>query len=161
MNFFGGVSIPAERLQCLWFLQRGRLLDNVPARERFLPNLLEKRVTLAPIRQHVGFCSITKKNMANLRLRQGLPTQRGMLTPAQLRAARALVGWSRETLAEKAGVSAQTVTGFELLSADSRISTLHKMRRALETAGIRFIDEDEEGGPGVRLQKGKAPGKRK
>jgi transcriptional regulator with XRE-family HTH domain len=84
-----------------------------------------------------------------------------MLTPAQLRAARALVRWSRETLAEKAGVSAQTVTGFELLGADSRISTLHKIRRALETAGVRFIDEDEQPGPGVRLQKGKPAGKRK
>jgi hypothetical protein len=50
-------------------------------------------------------------------------------------------------LAEKAGVSAQPVTAFELLGADSRISTLHKMHRALETAGLRFIDEDEEGGP--------------
>ena len=69
--------------------------------------------------------------------------------------------WSRETLAEKTGVSAQSVTGFELLGADSRISTLHNMRRALETAGIRFIDEDEEGGPNVRLQKGKAAAKRK
>jgi hypothetical protein len=37
------------------------------------------------------------------------------------------------------------VTGFELLGADFRISTLHKMHRALETAGIRYIDEDEEG----------------
>ncbi len=84
-----------------------------------------------------------------------------MLTPAQLRAARALVGWSRETLAEKAGVSAQTVTGFELLGANSRISTLYKIRRALEAAGVRFIDEDEQDGPGVRLQKGKSAGKRK
>ena len=84
-----------------------------------------------------------------------------MITPAQLRAARALVGWSRETLAEKPGVSAQTVTGFELLGADSRIFTLQKIRRALETAGIRFIDEDEDEGPGVRLQKVKPAGKRK
>ena len=85
-----------------------------------------------------------------------------MLTPAQLRAARALVGWSRETLAEKAGVSAQTVTGFELLGADSKISTLHKIKRALEAVGVQFIDEDEVGGPGVRLKHGgKSGGKRK
>jgi hypothetical protein len=58
-------------------------------------------------------------------------------------------------------VSAQTVTGFELLGADSKISTLNKIRRALETAGVRFIDEDEQDGPGVRLQKGKPVGKRK
>jgi hypothetical protein len=45
--------------------------------------------------------------------------------------------------------------------ADAKISTLNKIRRALETAGVRFIDEDEEQGPGVRLQKGKPAGKRK
>ena len=56
------------------------------------------------------------------------------------------------------GVSAQTVTGFELLGANSKILTLNKIRRALETAGVRFIDEDEEDGPGVRLQKGKPAG---
>jgi transcriptional regulator with XRE-family HTH domain len=84
-----------------------------------------------------------------------------MLTPAQLRAARALVGWSRETLAKEADVSAQTVTGFELLGADSKLSTLNKIRRALELAGVRFLDEDEDGGPGVRLQKGKPAGKKR
>ena len=50
---------------------------------------------------------------------------------------------------------------FELLGADSKISTLNKIRRALETAGVRFIDEDEIEGPGVRLQKGQPAGKRK
>jgi len=72
-----------------------------------------------------------------------------------------LIGWSRETLAKKAGVSAQTITGFELLGADSRTPTLHKIRRALEAAGVEFIDESAEHGPGVRLQKSKAAGKRK
>ncbi len=57
--------------------------------------------------------------------------------------------------------TAQTVTGFELLGAASKISTPNKIRRALEGAGVQLIDEDEEGGPGVRLQKGKAAGKRK
>jgi len=45
--------------------------------------------------------------------------------------------------------------------ADYTISTLNKIRRALEAAGVRFIDEDEQDGPGVRLQKGKPAGKRK
>jgi transcriptional regulator with XRE-family HTH domain len=80
---------------------------------------------------------------------------RGMLTPDQLRAARALVKWSREDLAEKADVSAMTIKGFELLGADSKISTLNKLRRALESAGVEFIDDGAhsyEGGPGVRLR---------
>jgi len=44
-----------------------------------------------------------------------------MPTPDQLRAARALVKWSRDDLADKAKVAAVTVKGFELLSADSKI----------------------------------------
>jgi transcriptional regulator with XRE-family HTH domain len=79
-----------------------------------------------------------------------------MLTPHQSRAARAMLGWSREELAEKAGVSAGTVVGFELLGADSKMSTLHKLARALEAAGIEFIDEGTaslNGGPGLRLRK--------
>jgi transcriptional regulator with XRE-family HTH domain len=84
-----------------------------------------------------------------------------MLTPAQLRAARALLGWTRDDLAAKSGVAAVTVKGFEYLGADSKISTLQKMRRALETAGIQSIDEDADGGPGVRLRGAKQEGKRR
>jgi len=37
---------------------------------------------------------------------------------------------------------------------DPKLSALDKWRRALEAAGIQFIDEDADGGPGVRLQRG-------
>jgi hypothetical protein len=43
----------------------------------------------------------------------------------------------------------------ELLGADSKISTLNKLRRALEAAGIEFIDDGArsyEGGPGLRFR---------
>jgi predicted transcriptional regulator len=92
------------------------------------------------------------------------PTQPSMLTPAQLRAARALVGWSRDTLAEKSGTSAPTIQAFEALGSDPKLSTLNKWYRALEGAGVEFIDEDQDGerGPGVRLRHGSKPaGKRK
>jgi transcriptional regulator with XRE-family HTH domain len=79
-----------------------------------------------------------------------------MVTPQQLRAARALVGWSREKLAEKSGVPEITTRLFERGDTDPRISTAHKWRTALEAAGVIFIDEDEEAGPGVRLRKAKA-----
>ena len=69
-----------------------------------------------------------------------------MLTAEQLRAARALLGWTRDDLAAKSGLAAVTVKGFEHLGADSKVSTVQKMRRALEAAGIRFIDEDADGG---------------
>lgn len=76
-----------------------------------------------------------------------------MLTPMQLRAARALVGWSREALAEKSGVPAITTKQFETGSTDPRLSTLLKWRQALEAAGVLFIDPDDEAGAGVRLRK--------
>lgn len=88
-------------------------------------------------------------------------TQPSMLTPAQLRAARALVGWSRDTLADKSGTSAPTIQAFEALGSDPKLSTLNKWYRALAAAGVEFIDEDAERGPGVRLQKGKPTSKRK
>ncbi len=73
------------------------------------------------------------------------------MTPAQLRAARALLGWSREDLAKKAGVSDETIKGFELRGSDPRLGTVNKWRRALEIAGVIFLDEDDSVGPGVRL----------
>jgi transcriptional regulator with XRE-family HTH domain len=86
-------------------------------------------------------------------------TPAGVLTPQQLRAARALVGWSRETLADKSGVPAITTKQFERGNTDPRLSTALKWRTALEAAGVIFIDPgatSEEGGPGVRLGKAKA-----
>ena len=74
----------------------------------------------------------------------------------QLRMARAAVGWGVRELAEKAGVTANTVTRIEN-GADAKQSTLDRLKSALEAAGVEFIDENG-GGPGVRLRK---PGKEK
>jgi transcriptional regulator with XRE-family HTH domain len=73
------------------------------------------------------------------------------MTPIQLRMARAAVGWGVRELAEKAGVTANTVTRIENGS-DARLSTIDRLRQALEAAGVVFIDENG-GGPGVRLRK--------
>jgi hypothetical protein len=76
-----------------------------------------------------------------------------MLTPAQLRAARAMVSWSRDTLGEKSGTSPETVTGFETRGSDPKRSTMLKWKRALEAAGIEFLEPTEEGkGEGVRFR---------
>jgi transcriptional regulator with XRE-family HTH domain len=64
-------------------------------------------------------------------------------------------------LAAKSGTAAETVQGFESRGSDPKLSTLNKWYRALEAAGVEFIDEDAERGPGVRLHKVKAAGKRK
>ena len=75
-----------------------------------------------------------------------------VLTPKQLQAARTLVGWSRDRLAEKSGVAAETIKRFEIKGSDPRLGTVNKWRRALEAAGVQFIDEDADGGPGIRLR---------
>jgi transcriptional regulator with XRE-family HTH domain len=82
------------------------------------------------------------------------------LTPAQLRAARALLDWSRDDLAEHSKTSAETLKNFELRGTDPRQGTVIKWQRALERAGVRFLDTTEDGeGEGVRFKsaKGKRP----
>ena len=72
----------------------------------------------------------------------------------QIKAARALIGWSQEELADAANVSLPTVKRLEAADGllGGRISTVENIRCALETAGVEFIDENG-GGPGVRLRK--------
>jgi transcriptional regulator with XRE-family HTH domain len=69
----------------------------------------------------------------------------------QIRMARSAVGWGVRELAERAGVTANTVTRIEN-GADAKQSTMDRLKGALETAGVEFIDENG-GGPGVRLRK--------
>jgi DNA-binding XRE family transcriptional regulator len=76
----------------------------------------------------------------------------GMITAAQCRAARGLLGWNQADLAEFAGIATVTVHQFEAGAAQPRRSTVDVIRRAFESAGILFIDENGEG-PGVRLRK--------
>lgn len=74
------------------------------------------------------------------------------LIPAQIRAARGLVGWPARILADQAGVHITTVQRIERARGVLRGSnkTLEKIRRALEGAGVVFVGDDNEG-PGVRL----------
>ena len=64
--------------------------------------------------------------------------------------ARAALGWSMEKLAKVAGVHRNTVSNFETAIYAGDPDTLQKMKRALEKAGIEFINGDA---PGVRLKK--------
>lgn len=75
-----------------------------------------------------------------------------MLTAAQIRAARALLGWSQPTLAKASGISLPTIVRMEGQQGPGRSSAANvdAVRRALETAGVVFLDGDD--GPGVRLK---------
>ena len=77
-----------------------------------------------------------------------------MPTTRQIKAARALLGWSQSDLAKESGVSEPTVARLESLEGKlgGREITAEKIRVALEIAGIEFIDENG-GGSGVRLKK--------
>jgi transcriptional regulator with XRE-family HTH domain len=70
------------------------------------------------------------------------------LTPAQLRAGRALLEWSVDVLAEAAGVHRNTVLRAE--NGEASAPTLAALRLALEGAGVVFIPRNG-GGEGVRL----------
>jgi transcriptional regulator with XRE-family HTH domain len=73
-----------------------------------------------------------------------------MLTSAQCRAARGLIGWNQQQLADAAGVGVATVRLFEAGKGEQRRSTLSVIKRALEAAGVEFTNGDR---PGVRLSK--------
>ena len=81
-----------------------------------------------------------------------------MLTAAQMKAARALVGMEQKTLAELSGVSLPTIQRMEASNGVVRgvIETLMKVMGALEAAGVEFINEGAAsggGGRGVRLRR--------
>ena len=98
------------------------------------------------MRESIFFIVIVKKYL----LAQDLE----MITPGQCRAARALIGWSQQELANQAGVGIMTVHQLEKDGSQSRRATLEVVQRALESAGIEFIEENG-GGAGVRLRKAK------
>jgi transcriptional regulator with XRE-family HTH domain len=75
-----------------------------------------------------------------------------MITAEQCRAARGLLDWSQAELADRAGVGIVTVRQFEAGAHEPRRATLDVIKRAFESAGVEFIDQNG-GGPGLRLKK--------
>ena len=76
------------------------------------------------------------------------------LASSQIRAARALVRWTVDDLAREAALGRNTVLRAEVADGQTSLTAVNDLaiRRALEAAGVEFIDEDG-GGPGVRLRK--------
>src|SRR4051794_15549806 len=73
-----------------------------------------------------------------------------MITPAQIRGARAMLDLTQKQLAEQAGLSVQALGNIETGASDPKASTLAAIQAALETAGAEFIPN------GVRVRgKGK------
>lgn len=85
------------------------------------------------------------------------PTEHVMITAAQLRAARALLGLKQRKLAELAGLSVPTIQRMEASSGVVRgnVDSLMKLADALDAAGIELIGQgsvSRGGGRGVRLK---------
>ena len=74
-----------------------------------------------------------------------------MITGSQIRAARALLGWSQLDLADKSILSETAILKLETGGADSRSSTIMKVKNAFESSGIEFINR-ADGGVGVLLK---------
>ncbi|MBM2712780.1 helix-turn-helix transcriptional regulator [Mesorhizobium caraganae] len=74
------------------------------------------------------------------------------MTPSQSRAARGLLDWSQQKLADQSNLSESSVRDFEKGRRVPSVNNLAAIRSALESAGVEFIAENG-GGPGVRLRK--------
>jgi ribosome-binding protein aMBF1 (putative translation factor) len=78
----------------------------------------------------------------------------GNLFGSQIRAARALLGWSAADLAKASSVGANTIRRAEVEDGILSMTAANQraVRQALEVAGVQFIEQNG-GGPGVRLRK--------
>lgn len=83
-----------------------------------------------------------------MKLNQG--AVRRVISIAQIRAARGLLGWSQAELAEAAKLSRPTIERAETKTVSE--TTIEAIRRALEKAGVIFVESNGDG-PGVRLRK--------
>ena len=70
------------------------------------------------------------------------------ISPGQCRAARALLNWTQETLANKVGVALKTIRDFENERRRPLNIVRTSIKQAFEQAGIEFFDDD-----GLRLKR--------
>ena len=80
-----------------------------------------------------------------------------LLTAAQMKAARVLVGMDQKALAAASGVSLPTIQRMEASDGVIRgnVDSLMKLISALDAAGVELINEgavSEKGGRGIRLK---------
>ena len=83
----------------------------------------------------------------------GYKLKKAGLLSAQIRAARALLRWSAADLARESALGLNTIRRAEAAEEGTSLTAANELAisRALEAAGVVFIDENG-GGPGVRLR---------
>jgi len=77
------------------------------------------------------------------------------ITPEQIKAARRLLGWTSIDLALNSPVGVAMIQKIESKQPGKRYAAILALQRALEAAGVIFVEENGEG-PGVRLKKTKS-----
>jgi transcriptional regulator with XRE-family HTH domain len=76
-----------------------------------------------------------------------------LITSEQIRAARALIKWSADDLAEAAGVGVATIRRFESVAGvpSGQMRVIELLRNTLQAAGVEFVGSPDDR-PGVRLK---------
>jgi ribosome-binding protein aMBF1 (putative translation factor) len=130
-----------------WALRQGDRPSRSEAIRRLLNLALNSERTIKGAAPYSKVPSGTKNDS-----RYSLETRR--VAGFQIRAARAVLGWSAEDLARASAVSLRTIRRAELSDVHTNMTVANEqaVRRALEAAGVEFLDENG-GGPGVRLRK--------
>ena len=75
-----------------------------------------------------------------------------LIHPSQCRAARGLLKWTQPRLANASGIGLSTINRYENQTRPPRETAVHRMKIALEGAGIEFISANAAAGIGVRLR---------
>jgi predicted transcriptional regulator len=78
-----------------------------------------------------------------------------VISNVQIRAARALLGWSQLMLADRAGVSPITIKRLEASDDgfDARYRTVVQVKQALEDGGVVFLADTDDRHHGVQLRR--------
>ena len=138
-----GVRLPPKLLQ---LLDRWRSFQaDFPGRPEAIRRLIEKCLGIA--------ASLNNGNYDVVKIHpkpyiENVYTGSPILSPAQCRAARALLNWSQEELVLKSKITKKTVADFERGATSPRPQTLAQIIAAFEAAGIEFV---YGGSPGARI----------
>jgi len=77
-----------------------------------------------------------------------------MISGAQIRSARALVGWTRRQLAQASSIGESTIADYEMGRTTSMLTeNARKIIEAFANAGVEFTDADAQHGAGLRWKK--------
>jgi transcriptional regulator with XRE-family HTH domain len=75
-------------------------------------------------------------------IKSRLRIEAALLSAGQIKAARALLDWSQDDLAYAAGLSVSTVRNLESGNMSPRSATAHDIRKAIENAGLEFVEPE-------------------